>query len=57
MVVVTCIHCGSRFEPYGKYEDYEGPIPCAGCHKATWVSVVRGTVVVSEKWPRGVDAS
>ncbi len=51
-MTITCAHCGNRFEPHGNYEDYEGPVPCIGCHKGTWVSVVRGVVVVSEKWPR-----
>jgi hypothetical protein len=50
MVDVTCGYCGARFAPYGEYENYEGPVPCAGCHKSTWVSVVDGTVVDSKRW-------
>ena len=52
MVTVRCAHCGGRVEPYGDFQNYAGPISCVGCHKATWVSIVRGAVVASERWPR-----
>jgi hypothetical protein len=52
MVTVACAHCGSRFDLHGSYDDFEGPVPCVECHRATFVSVVRGEVIVSERWPR-----
>ncbi|MDA4112183.1 MAG: hypothetical protein OK439_06555 [Thaumarchaeota archaeon] len=51
MVNVTCEYCGAEFEPYGDYANYEGPVPCAGCHKSTWVSIDEGEVLESKKWP------
>ena len=51
-VSVTCQHCGAVFDPFGDYTDYEGPVPCIGCHKSTWISVDRnGTVLECKKWP------
>ncbi|MFI5419935.1 MAG: hypothetical protein ACHQ1H_03105 [Nitrososphaerales archaeon] len=51
LVNVTCEYCGAEFEPYGDYSNYEGPIPCAGCHKSTWFSIGEDQVLDSKKWP------
>ncbi|GEM_PF-5953632 len=51
LVSITCAHCGSNFEPYGDYSNYEGPVPCIACHKSSWTKIVSGSVEELRKWP------